>query len=79
MLSCVQLFVTPWTVAFQAYLPMVFSRQEYWSRLPFPISGELPDLGIETKSFASPALAGKFFTTEPSGKPRMDNKPKCNH
>jgi len=78
MLSHSQLFATPWTVACQAYLPMVFSRQEYWNGLPFPVSEDLPDLGIETESLVSPALAGKFFTTEPSGKPRMDNRPKCN-
>ena len=70
MLSHSQLFATPWTVACQAYLPMVFSRQEYWNGLPFPVSEDLPDLGIETESLVSPALAGKFFTTEPSGKPR---------
>ena len=69
MLSHIQLFATPWTVACQAYLPMVFSRQEYWTGLPFPISEDLPDLGIETESLVSPALAGKFFTTEPSGTP----------
>ena len=42
---------------------MGFSRQEYWSGLPFPPPGDLPDLGIETVSLASPALAGRFFTT----------------
>ena len=46
MLSLVQLFVTPWTVACQAPLSMEFSRQEYWSRLPYPCSGDLPDPGI---------------------------------
>ena len=63
--SCVQLFVTPWTVALQAPLPMGFSRQEYWSGLPFPSPGDLPDPGIEP---VSPALAGEFFTTELPGK-----------
>ena len=58
-LSCVQLFVTPWTVACQAPLSMEFSRQEYWSRLPFPPSGDFPDPGIKPKSLASPALAGR--------------------
>ena len=59
-------FVTPWTVAHQASLSMGFPRQEFWSGLPFPSPGDLPDLGIKP---ASPALAGGFFTTEPSGKP----------
>ena len=52
-LSRVQLFVTPWTVAYQAPLSVGFSRQEYWSRLPFPSPGDLPDPGIEPRS---PAL-----------------------
>ena len=59
MLSCVQLFATPWTVAYQAPLPMGFSRQEYWSGLPFPSLGDLLDPGIEP---VSPAMAGRFFT-----------------
>ena len=45
-------------------------QQEYWSRLPFPSSGDLPDTGIEPASLISPALAGIFFTIEPSGKPQ---------
>ena len=49
-LSRVQLFSTPWTVAHQTPLPMEFSRQEYWSGLPFPILGDLPDPGIEPAS-----------------------------
>ena len=57
---------TPWTVAPQAPLSMGFSRQEYWSSLPFPSPGDLPDPGIK---ITSPALAGRFFTTEPPGKP----------
>ena len=65
-LSSVWLFVTPLTVAFQAPLPMVFSRQEYWSGLPFPSPGYLPDPGIEP---TSSALAGRLFTTEPPAKP----------
>ena len=65
-LSCVRLFATPWTAACQASLSMGFSRQEYWSGLPFPSPGDLPHPGIEPKS---PALAGRFFTTEPPGKP----------
>ena len=61
-------FVTPWTVACQAPLSMGFSRQEeYWSGLPFPSPGDLPDPGTEP---ASPVLAGRFFTTEPPGKPK---------
>ena len=66
VLSRVQLFVTPWTVTHQALLSMGFPRQEYWIRFPFPSLGDLPCSGIES---VSPALAGKFFTTEPPGKP----------
>ena len=62
--------MTPWTVAHQAPLPMGFSRQEYRSGLPFPPPRDLPVPGIESTSPASPALAGGFFTTEPSGKPK---------
>ena len=63
--NCVQLFVTPWPIACQAPLSMEFSRQEYWSGLPFPTPGNLPDRGVEPVSPASPALAGKFSTTLP--------------
>ena len=59
-------FVTPWTVACQAPLFMEFSRQEYWSGLPFPSPVNLPNPGIE---LMSPALPGGFSTTEPPGKP----------
>ena len=59
----VQLFTTPWTVAHQALLSMGFSRQEYWSGLPCPPPGELPDARLELVSLMSPALAGGFFTT----------------
>ena len=62
-LSHVLLFVIPWTVAHQAPLSMGFPRQEYWSELPFPPPGDLPDPGIKPMSLASPALAGRFFTT----------------
>ena len=55
--------VTPWTVARQAPLFLEFSRQESWSRLPFPTPGDLPDPAIEPQSLASPALAGRLFTT----------------
>ena len=61
--SCVQLVVTPWTIAHQAPLSMGFSRQEYWSGLPCPPPGDLPDPGIEPVSLMSPALAGRFLTT----------------
>ena len=63
LLSHVQLFATPWTVACQAPLPMDSSRQEYWCRVPFPTPGELPSLGIKPASLGSPALAGGFFIT----------------
>ena len=69
-LSCVQLYVTPCTVSCQAPLPMEFSRQEYWNGLPFPSPRDLSDPGIERMSPESPALAGRFFTTEPIAKPR---------
>ena len=62
-------FATPRTVALQAPLPMGFSRQEYWSGLPFPAPGDLPNPGIEPTTSVSTALAGGFFTTEPPGKP----------
>ena len=61
VLSRVQLFVTPWTVAHQPPLSMEFSKQEYWSGLPLPPPGGLPNSVIEPKSPASPALAGVFF------------------
>ena len=68
-LSLVRLFVTPWTVAHQAPQSMGFSRHEYWSGLPFPSPGDLPDPGIEP---TSPALTGGFFA-EPPGKPKITN------
>ena len=61
-------FVSPWTVACQTPLSMGFPRQEYCSLLPFPTSGDLPVPGIEP---TSPVLAGRFFTTEPPGKPHL--------
>ena len=67
LLSCVQLFATPWTVAYQASPSMGFSRQEYWSGLPFPLPGDLPDPGIEP---GSPALEADALTSEPPGKPK---------
>ena len=69
LLSHVQLFAIPWTVACQAPLSIAFSRQEYWSGLPFPPPGDLPNPGTEPRSSA---LAGRFFTTEPPGKPSCD-------
>ena len=66
MLSHVQLFATP---AHQAPLSMEFSRQEWWNGLPFPTPGGLPDPGIEPDSPASLVLSGRFFTSEPPGKP----------
>ena len=62
-LSRVRLFATPWNVAFQAPLSMGFSRQEYWSGLPHPPSGHLPNRGIKLASLVSPELAGRFCTT----------------
>ena len=66
-LSRVRLFATPWTVANQAPLSMGFSRQEYWSGLPFPSPGNLPDPGIEPRS---PAQQTGAVTSEPPGKPK---------
>ena len=63
LLSCVRLFATPQTVAHQAPRSMGFSRQEYWSGLPCPPPGDLPNPGIEPMSLMSPALAGGYFTT----------------
>ena len=61
----------PWTVAHQAPLSTGFSRQEYWSGLPFPPPGDDPDPGAESMSPAPAALAGRLFTTEPPGKSKM--------
>ena len=72
MLNCfsrVRLFATPWTVAHKAPLSMEFSRQEYWSTLPFPTPGDLSDPQNKPSSLASPALVGRFFTTIPPEKP----------
>ena len=69
LFSHVQPPATPWTVARQLPLSMGFSRQEYGSELSFPPPGDLPDPGIERES---PALAGGFFTTEPSVKPKKE-------
>ena len=69
VLSSVWLFATPWTVALQTPLSTEFSRQEYWSELPFPTPGHLPSSVIEPRSSASLLLAGRSFTTAPPGKP----------
>ena len=71
MLSCpvVSDSVTPWTVDHQVLLFMEFSRQEYWSRLPFPTPRDLPDPGIKPASPVSPALASGYFTTALPGNP----------
>ena len=63
MFSRVQLFATPWAIAHQAPVSLGFSRQEYWSGLPLPSPGDIPNPGIKPASLMSPALAGRFFTT----------------
>ena len=76
LLSCVQLFVTPWTVAHQVPLSMEFSRQEYWSGLPLPSPGGLPNPGIKPRS---PTLQADALPFEPPGNPHKKTKqnPKC--
>ena len=61
--------VTPWTIAHQAPLSIEFSNQEYWNVFPFLCPGDLPNPGIKPAASMSSALAGRFFTTEPPGKP----------
>ena len=77
VLSHARFFATPWTIAHQVPLSIRFPRQEYWSGLPFPTPGDLPDPGIKLTSPASPALAGGFFTTEPPGKPCSQRLLQC--
>ena len=72
LLSRVLLFATPWTVAFQAPPSMGFSRQEYWSGLPFPPPGDLPNPGIEP---GSPALQADTLPFEPPSKPWLQKIP----
>ena len=72
--SCIRLFVTPWTVARQTPLSMGFSRQEYWSGLPFLSPGDLPYPGIEPGSLTSPALAGGFFTASATWEASMESE-----
>ena len=67
-LSCVRLFATPWTVACRAPLPMGCSRQEYWSGLPCPPPGDLPDPGIKP---ASPALQAGSLPLSHRGSPSL--------
>ena len=62
-LSHVWLLVARWIVACQAPLSIGFPRQEYWSGLPFPTPGDLPDPGVKTEPHTSPSLAGGFFTS----------------
>ena len=69
--SRLRLFAAPWTVARQAPPSTEFSRQGYWSGLPFSSPGDIPDPGIEP---ASPALAGRFFTTAVPGKPKQTDQ-----
>jgi len=69
VISHVWLFSTLWTVICQFPLSTGFSRQEYWSGLPFPTPEDFPGPGIEPTSLSSSALPGKFFATEPRGKP----------
>ena len=66
LLSCVQLFATPWTVAYQSPQSMGFSRQEYWIELLFPSPGDLPDPGMEP---GSPTLHADSLLSQPLGKP----------
>ena len=68
LVARVWFFVIPWTVAHQAPLSMEFSRQEYWSGLPFPSPGDLPDPGIKP---SSPTLQADSLLIEPPGKPRF--------
>ena len=71
LLSRVRLFATPWTVACQPPLSMGFPMEwKYWSGLPCPSPGDLPNPGIEPVSPESPALASGFFTTKPPRKPK---------
>ena len=76
LLSRVQFFGTPWTVAYQAPPSMGFSRQECWSGLPFPSPGDLPDPGIEP---GSPALQADVLPSEPPGKPQEGSLKKPRH
>ena len=72
-LSRVWLFAAPWTADCQASLPMEFSGHKYWSGLPFPPLGDLPNPRIKSSSLASPALAGEFFATSAIWKALIHN------
>ena len=76
MLNPMRLCASPWTIAHQTPLPMEIFRPKYWSGLPFPSPGDLADTGIEP---ASPALANRFFTTVPPGKPAGREKNEKTH
>ena len=69
-------FAIPWTVVYQASLSMGFSRQEYWSGLPFPSPGDLSDPGIKPRS---PALQADALPSEPPGKPLTKNITNANY
>ena len=69
--SVMSLYYPPWITACKAPLSMGFSKQEYWSGLPFPPPGDLPDPGIKAMS---PTLADIFFTAELPGKPAHPNR-----
>ena len=69
--SRVQLFATPWTIAHQTPPSMGFSRQEYWSGLPFPSPGDIPDPGIKSRS---PVLQADTLTSEPPNNQIIDQK-----
>ena len=71
--SCVQLFATPWTAACQASLSMGFSRQEYWSGLPCPSPGDIPNPGNEPVTLKS-ALAGRIFITSATWEPQLSHQ-----
>ena len=76
MLSHVQLFCDPMGHSLPESSDHVFPRQEYWNGLPFPPPGGLPNPGIESTSLASPAIAGRFFTSVPPGEGR-DSMVQC--
>ena len=76
-LSCVWLFAAPWTVACQAPVSMEFSRQEYWSGLPCPPPGDLPNPGIKPPSLVSSAWPGRFFTTSATWEALMNDVCVC--
>ena len=84
MCTCTRFIISsslaaPWTIDHEVPLSVGFSRQEYWSGLPFLPLGDLPDLGIKPTSLVSPVLAGRFFTTEPPGKLCVFDSTKIDH